>query len=407
MNSTAVPEEWTQVHVRDLITKKFTGPSPTCEERPIASDDEWGLLKTTAVTWDGWREEAHKVPPASYWGNESIEVHAGDVLITKAGPRHRVGVVVHVRSMRPHIMVSGKMVGLRPRTSVVLPQILAGLLSTKAVQEYLNSRTTGMAESQTNFSDEALLCAKLILPTMPEQLRIVRILDAVDEQIAASRRILSKLRLESEGVLDRLVQELSPADFVPLVDLCTADICYGIVQSGAFVPGGVPVLAIRDLDGDFETGVHRTSRSIDAQYRRSRVAPGDVLLSIKGTIGRVSIAPDTYNGNISREIARIRFSAGMDPAFARSYLLSREAQRRLDLTVVGSTRAEVSIHALKKFAFPSPAIQYQRNVARVVTALQERQESERIALAKLQAMRRGLFEDLLSGRVRVFGEAAS
>ncbi|EEW50852.1 hypothetical protein HMPREF0290_0546 [Corynebacterium efficiens YS-314] len=304
-------------------------------------------------------------------------------------------------------MVSGKMVGLRPRTSVVLPQILAGLLSTKVVQEYLNARTTGMAESQTNFADEALLSAELVLPTMPEQLRIARILDAIDEQIAASRRILSKLRLEAEGVLDRLVQELSPADFVPLADLCTADICYGIVQSGVFVPGGVPVLAIRDLDGDFETGVHLTSRSIDAQYRRSRVAPGDVLLSIKGTIGKVGIVPDTYNGNISREIARIRFSARTDPAFARYYLLSREAQRRLDLAVVGTTRAEVSIHVLKKFAFPSPAIQYQRNVARVMTALQERQESERIALTKLQAMRRGLFEDLLSGRVRVPAEVAS
>lgn len=131
MTDSVAPDGWAQVQVRNLITKKFTGPSPTCEERPIASDEEWGLLKTTAVTWSGWREDAHKVPPASYWGNESIEVHPGDVLITKAGPRHRVGVVVHVRSTRPHIMVSGKMVGLRPKASVVLPQILAGLLSTK------------------------------------------------------------------------------------------------------------------------------------------------------------------------------------------------------------------------------------------------------------------------------------
>ena len=192
MSDFGVPDGWAQVKVRDLITKKFTGPSPTCEERPIATDDEWGLLKTTAVTWDGWREAAHKVPPRSYWGNESIEVRAGDVLMTKAGPRHRVGVVVHVRSTRPHIMVSGKIVGLRPKVSVVLPQILAGLLSTKAVQEYLNTRTTGMAESQTNFADEALLSTELALPTMPEQRRIAEMLDMLDVQVRLTRKVIAK-----------------------------------------------------------------------------------------------------------------------------------------------------------------------------------------------------------------------
>jgi type I restriction enzyme S subunit len=398
---------WRKSPVRDLIERKFTGPSPTCDERPVANDEEWGLLKTTAVTWDGWNEFAHKVPPSRYWGNESIEVHPGDVLITKAGPRHRVGVVVHVQSTRPHIMVSGKMVGLRPKRSAVLPQILAGLLSTKAAQEYLNTRTTGMAESQTNFADEALLTAELTVPTMPEQCKIAEILDTIDDQIASSKKIRSKLRLENVGVLDQLVRALPPAEFVSLSDLCTADICYGIVQSGAFVPGGVPVLAIRDLQGDFETGVHRTSRSIDAQYNRSRVTPGDVLLSIKGTIGRVGVAPDTYDGNISREIARIRLSSRMDPHFACNYLLSREAQGRLDLAVVGTTRAEISIHVLKKFSFPSPDFQYQRKVAQIMSELQEREGSERIVLAKLQAVRRGLLEDLLSGRVRVPIEADS
>jgi type I restriction enzyme S subunit len=97
----------------------------------------------------------------------------------------------------------------------------------------------------------------------------------------------------------------------------------------------------------------------------------------------------------------------MDPHFACNYLLSREAQGRLDLAVVGTTRAEISIHVLKKFSFPSPDFQYQRKVAQIMSELQEREGSERIVLAKLQAVRRGLLEDLLSGRVRVPIEADS
>ena len=407
MSDLPIRAEWCRTSVRDLIERKFTGPSPTCEERQIANGEEWGLLKTTAVTWDGWNESAHKVPPSTYWANQSIEVHTGDVLITKAGPRNRVGVVVHVDSTQPRLMVSGKMVGLRPKRSVILPQVLAGLLSTSIIQEHLNTRTTGMAESQTNFSDEALLTTVLDVPSMPEQRRIAALLVLMDVQIRSRKRLIEKLELEVRGVLDELVSTLLPSDFWPLAELCVADICYGIVQSGDFVRGGVPVLAIRDLQGDFETGVHRTSRSIDAQYRRSRVAPGDVLLSIKGTIGRVGVAPDRYEGNISREIARIRFSSRVDPHFARSYLLSQMAHRELDLAVVGTTRAEVSIHVLKRLSFPAPDLKVQCKIAKAMAELEATLDSERAGLKKVQVVRRGVAEDLLTGKVSVLQPSPS
>lgn len=180
-----------------------------------------------------------------------------------------------------------------------------------------------------------------------------------------------------------------------------ADICYGIVQSGEFVAGGVPVLSIRDLSGDFETDLHRTKPAIDAQYRRSRVAPGDVLLSIKGTIGRVGVAPEHYTGNISRELARLRFGKNILPEFARLYLLSREAQRRLDLAVVGTTRAEVSIHVLKKFGFPAPSPESQQRMVAVYRSIERRIVAEEKEREKLRTLKLGLASDLLTGRVRV------
>src|SRR5579875_2915184 len=111
--------DWQLLPLHELIERYFTGASPTCEERQIGSSEEWGILKTTAITWNGWNEAAHKVPPPQYWGRELIEVAEGDVLITKAGPRHRVGVVAYVNRTRPHLMVSGKMIGLRPKSSKV------------------------------------------------------------------------------------------------------------------------------------------------------------------------------------------------------------------------------------------------------------------------------------------------
>ena len=131
--------------LKELVYRHMSGPSPTCEERSVSDTKEWGLLKTTAVVWNGWNPNAHKVPPKQYWNNKNIEIKNGDVIVTKAGPRQRVGVVVYVDETPPQLMVSGKMIGLRPDPKLVDGRVLAAALSSEKVQRYIDSRTTGMA----------------------------------------------------------------------------------------------------------------------------------------------------------------------------------------------------------------------------------------------------------------------
>ncbi len=52
--------EWIRTTVGDVILKSFCGPSPTCQERNIEGDEEWGVLKTTAITWENLI--THKAP---------------------------------------------------------------------------------------------------------------------------------------------------------------------------------------------------------------------------------------------------------------------------------------------------------------------------------------------------------
>ena len=132
-----------------------------------------------------------------------------------------------------------------------------------------------------------------------------------------------------------------------------------------------------------------------------------MLLSIKGTIGRVGVVPGHYQGNISREIARLRFTSAVDPSFACQYLLSQQAQRRLDLAVVGTTRAEVSIHVLKRFEFPAPDVEVQRRLVSGTRKVNQQINSEEKIIEKLQGLRQGLAMDLLTGRVRMPVGAAS
>jgi type I restriction enzyme S subunit len=98
-------------------------------------------------------------------------------------------------------MVSGKMVGLTPNEGLVLPQVLAGSLSSRVPQKYLDERTTGMAESQVNFTNDVLLSTPIAVPPMTEQRRIAKVLDTTDEAIRSTERIIAKLEKAKQGTV--------------------------------------------------------------------------------------------------------------------------------------------------------------------------------------------------------------
>lgn len=184
------PIDFTPQRLRWLLTHVASGPSPTSENRNIAGDSEWGVLKTTAITTSGWDWRHHKILPQQYWGLKDAEVRVGDVIVTKAGPRHRVGVPAYVDQVPAHLVVSGKMLLLRPNPGDVDARFLAWALSTPGPQSYLDARKTGMAESQMNFANDDLLGMPIALPHLEEQRRIADFLDAEISQLGylTSRR---------------------------------------------------------------------------------------------------------------------------------------------------------------------------------------------------------------------------
>ncbi len=180
-----------------------------------------------------------------------------------------------------------------------------------------------------------------------------------------------------------------------------APIGYGIVQVGPYDRGGVPVIAIRDLLKPSVEGVHRSSRRIESQYTRSRVTGGDVLISVKGTTGRIGLVPEGFEGNISRDVARIRLRETHDPRYWLHLLRSDEAQQRLQLAAVGTTRQELSIGTLKNVRFKYPNRAEQSRIADVLSDVDELTDSLGRSIAKRRDFKRAMALELMTGHARL------
>lgn len=197
---------WATTTVGEVTSRYFCGPSPTCLERNIEGDEEWGVLKTTAITWEtGWDWTKHKTLPRVHWGRHSIELKTGDVLVTKAGPRHRVGVCTWVDEVPHRIVPSGKMIVLRPKVGVALAPLLSAAIAHRDAQRFLDQRTTGMAESQVNFENQDLLDTPILLPEYQEQKAIASILSDMDQELSMVISKRRKLDPMKEGMSQQLL----------------------------------------------------------------------------------------------------------------------------------------------------------------------------------------------------------
>lgn len=128
-------------------------------------------------------------------------------------------------------------------------------------------------------------------------------------------------------------------------------ITYGIVQAGPDTPDGVPY--IRPTDMTQTSGVTdparllRTTPEIAATYKRSQVLPGDVVLSIGPSYGKVMIVPPELRGaNLTQGTARLAPAPGVTSRFLYWALQSKPARDYWNMAVAGATFRALNLEPL-------------------------------------------------------------
>jgi type I restriction enzyme S subunit len=299
---------------------------------------------------------------------------------------------------------------LEPKGKDLLPELLPFIMQTESFSTHSVKQSRGSVNPYVNFKDIAWY--EFALPPKDEQHRIAEILWTTDKAVSkiveaqthatkvyelVSDELLTK-GIGSKKLVDTVVGKL-PQDWElkPLNNLVSEDapIRYGIVQVGEHIHDGIPTLAIKDLFGDYRNNVHRTSKNREEKYIGSRVRPNDVLLSIKATVGRVEVVPEWFEGNISRDLARIRVNDEVHPWFLLYLLRSPNYQRYMDRYVVGSTRKELSIHALRKLLIPVPPFDEQQKIVRALNATQKSIKDSQSHYTQLMNLKRQLLMQLL------------
>lgn len=166
--------KWKPVKLKSFVKNIEAGKNLKCIETP-PKDDEYGIIKISAVTWGTYDEEQSKTLPRNDLFIESRRVMVGDFLISRANTIELLGNPVIVNRVTKNLMLSDKVLRL-VMNDEDKPWISIFLRSVDGRRE-IESRSTGNQMSMRNIGQKALL--DIDLPKVPEieQAEIVKRVD--------------------------------------------------------------------------------------------------------------------------------------------------------------------------------------------------------------------------------------
>ena len=172
-----VPALWEAMRIRHLVSRIEQGWSPDCENRE-ADNDEWGVLKAGCVNRGLFLESEHKALPSMLDPITELEIHEGDLLMSRAsGSRDLVGSVAVVPKCRARLMLCDKVFRLHVAARVAEKKFLAYTLNSRVARSQIEVVLSGGSGLANNIAQEVVKDLVVVLPTPDQQRAIASFLD--------------------------------------------------------------------------------------------------------------------------------------------------------------------------------------------------------------------------------------
>lgn len=266
---------------------------------------------------------------------------------------------------------------LRPLPEVLDTQYLFHWVKTGHFINEMIKLATG--QSYPAVSDKIILNSKIPLPPLEEQRRIASILDQAEELRQKRQQAIEKLdQLLQATFIDMFGDfQINPMNWQtkPLSEVVnnTTIVTYGIVQAGEEYPDGIPYIRTGDIkNGSILTeNLSRTDPEIAKKFKRSEVQTGDIVMSIRATVGTTALVPKILNGaNLTQGTARIAVGENIEREYALYHLRCQATQNWIQKQVKGATFREITLGKLRELPVYLPPRDLQKKFVEIYNSIE-------------------------------------
>lgn len=317
----------------------------------------------------------------------------GDVLLAKITPCFENGKIAQVRLKNRLGFGSTEFHVLRADPNKLDSRYLVHFLRRDQILVDGERKMTGSG-GQRRVPKHFIESLLIRLPSLPEQRRIAAILDQADALRTKRREALAQLDSLTQSIfLEMFGDPITNPHQHPvskLIDLVDRDrpISYGILMPGPNVADGISYVRVVDMKaGGIElSNIRKTTREISNSFRRSILKSGDLVMSIRGHVGRFAVVPKQLEGaNITQDTARLAIT-GASSIYVREALRSIGFQRWMATHTKGVAVRGINLGDVKLMPIPVPSVKRQEEFENRATSIEKLIAAQRKALNALDAL---------------------
>ena len=392
----AIPEDW-EVKKLEEVATVIMGQSPNSNSY---NEDEDGI-----PFFQGNAEFGRMYPTIKKWCNEPLKIaNPMDILISVRAP---VG-AVNINQVQS--CIGRGLSAIRASDNIDFKYLYYSLLTSEKI---LNSSAQGSTFTAINSGD--LKNLKIKIPPLKEQEKIAEILSTVDSQIDDTEKLIEKSKELKKGLMQKLltkgighsefkkteVGEI-PFDWEIKTLESIASVIDSLHETPKYIDNGISMIRVVDINGGY-IQTTKTVKVSDETYKKftRKYTPrkGDIIMSRVGSYGLVSYLRDNNKVCLGQNIVVI--NTDINKKFLFYALSSQYIKNEIDKVTVGSSQKSLSLANIKKLHIVLPTSSEQVNISNILESIDKNIEEYINKLEELKYLKKGLMQQLLTGKIRV------
>lgn len=249
---------------------------------------------------------------------------------------------------------------------------------------------------------------KILLPPLPEQQKIAKILATWDKAIAKQEALISQKQKLKKGLMQQLLTGKKRFkgfdgewDKFKLGEL--TEIYDGTHSTPKYVARGIPFYSVENVSNDdFQKTKYISESVFEKENERVVLEKGDILMTRIGDIGTPKLLNWDVRASFYVSLSLIKKNKRIKPEFLEQFIQSTFFQKELfKRTIHVAFPKKINLGEIGHCHIYLPSQEEQNKIASVLSSADQEIALLKEHLKNLEKQKQGLMQKLLTGEIRV------
>lgn len=415
-NAGILPEDWSSTILGEVATIKARIGWRGLKASEYTKSGPYLIagkhIRGSKILWD----KCDHLSMERYEESKEIQIREKDVVISKDGT---IGRAAYIDKLPGLTTINGTMMLVRADDKNLIGQFIYYFFQGDKFQSLVKERISG--SSIPHLFQKDMINFNIPLPSIEEQQKIAKILSTVDTQIEQTEQLIEKTKELKKGLMQQLLTkgightEYKESELGHIPSSWEIKFLNDIsnIKGGKRLPKGVdlveentgyPYLRIVDMGKGkiLFDNIQYIPADIAPKLVNYRIYSGEIYITVAGALlGLVGMLPEKLDGiNLTENADRI-CDITINNFYLEHYLKGGYIQNQISNVRTVNAQPKLSLEQIRNFKILIPPLDEQQKIADILSTVDSEIESYEQEKAKYEELKKGLMQQLLTGKIRV------